>query len=106
MSIVYGETNLQQLFDMISGATPQLISCKPVPVYTKPPQIEDVIFHSPATIVKWKDGTKTVVKCQKGDTYNKEFGLALCYMKKMLGNNSSYNEILKKWTHEPDVKPV
>lgn len=33
-------------------------------------QIKNVIFNDPATIVFWKDGTKTVVKCQKdkGDT--------------------------------------
>ena len=41
--------------------------------------IKDVIFNDPATIVIWKDGTKTVVKCQTetGDTYNKELGLAI-----------------------------
>lgn len=26
--------------------------------------IDKVIFHAPATIVYWSDGTKTVVKCQ------------------------------------------
>ena len=45
--------------------------------------IKDVIFNNPATIVLWKDGTKTVVKCQKGDTYNPELGLAMCIIKKM-----------------------
>ena len=28
------------------------------------PKIDRVIFHDPATIVYWKDGTKTVVKAQ------------------------------------------
>jgi len=41
-----------------------------------------VIFNPPATIVIWEDGTKTVVKCMEGDTYDAEKGLALCYMKK------------------------
>ena len=27
------------------------------------PPIKKVIFHDPATVVFWKDGTKTVVKC-------------------------------------------
>ena len=40
-------------------------------------RIKQVIFNDPATIIVWKDGHKTVVKCEKGDTYNKEFGLAL-----------------------------
>ena len=56
----------------------------------------DIIFNEPATIVKWKDGTKTVVKCQKGDTYDREKGLALCVLKKMLGNSSkALNDILR-----------
>lgn len=56
-----------------------------------------VIFNNPATIVIWSDGTKTVVKRQKGDRYNKEAGLALCYVKKFCGNNTSrgLNDILK-----------
>jgi hypothetical protein len=54
-----------------------------------------VIFNNPATIVIWSDGTKTVVTRQKGDRYNKEEGLALCYMKKALGNSSRvFNDAL------------
>ena len=48
--------------------------------------IDRAIFNDPATIVYWKDGTKTVVKCQEGDTYSAETGLALCFAKKALGN--------------------
>ncbi len=60
-----------------------------------------VIYNDPATIVYWADGTKTVVKCQEGDTYDKEKGLALCFMKKMLGNKSGYfNGVLKEWLNE------
>ena len=56
-----------------------------------------VIFNNPATIVLWSDGTKTVVKRQKGDRYNKETGLAMCYVKKFCGDNTSrgLNDILK-----------
>lgn len=56
-----------------------------------------VIFNNPATIVLWSDGTKTVVKRQKGDRYNKETGFALCYLKKFCGGNTSrgLNDILK-----------
>lgn len=59
-----------------------------------------VIFHNPATIVFWNDGTKTVVKCQEGDTYSEEMGLALCFSKKMLGNRSNFNNEFKKWIPE------
>lgn len=56
---------------------------------------EDIIINPPATIVKWADETKTVVKCQNDEEYDAEKGIALCFMKKMCGNTSNYNEILK-----------
>ena len=56
-----------------------------------------VIFHDPATIVFWDDGTKTVVKCQEGDTYNKELGFALCFAKKAMGNQSNFNNTFNKF---------
>ena len=58
--------------------------------------LEDIIINPPATIVKWDDGTKTVVKCQNGDVYDAEKGIALCFMKKMFDNKSSYNEVIKE----------
>ena len=66
-------------------------------LWTRPTK---VIFHDPATIVFWNDGTKTVVKCQPGDIYSKEMGLALCFSKKMLGNKSNFNNEFKKWIPE------
>lgn len=59
--------------------------------------IEKVIFNDPATIVIWKNGDKTVVKCQPGDTYDPEKGLALCIMKRTLGNKGNYNNVFRKW---------
>lgn len=59
--------------------------------------IKDVIFNNPATIVLWSDGDKTVVKCQEGDTYNPELGLAMCIVKKCCGNKGNYNDVFKKW---------
>ena len=62
--------------------------------------IKKVIFNNPATIVYWEDGTKTVVKCGKDDTYSEEAGLALCFMKKALGNKGNYNNTFKKYMKE------
>lgn len=55
-------------------------------------EIEKVIFNDPATIIFWKDGAKTVVKCQPGDKYGKEKGLAMCYMKKAMRNKGNFND--------------
>lgn len=63
-------------------------------------KIEKVIFNNPATIVYWNDGTKTVVKCQEGDFFDKEKGLAMAIIKKMYGNKGSYNKVFDKWIKE------
>lgn len=63
------------------------------------PEIADVIFSGPATIVQWKDGTKTVVKCSKGENFDPEKGLVMAITKKALGNKGSYYETIKKWMH-------
>ena len=70
-------------------------------VLSKPPEIKNVIFNDPATIVFWKDGTKTIVKCRKdkGDVFSKETGLAMAIVKKLYGNKGKYNDILKKWVN-------
>lgn len=59
--------------------------------------IKKVIYNAPnAVIVFWTDGTKTVVKCSKNDTWDPEKGLAMAIAKKFLGNKGNYNNILKK----------
>lgn len=62
----------------------------------KVPQIERVIFNAPATIVFWKDGTKTVVKAQGDDEFDPEKGLAMAICKKSLGNERDYYEVFLK----------
>lgn len=62
--------------------------------------IKQVIFNDPATVVFWSDGTKTVVKCSKNDTFNPETGLAMAICKKAFGNTGAYNEVFKKWMPE------
>ena len=62
--------------------------------------IKRVIYNKPATIVFWEDDTKTVVKCQKGEKFDKEKGLALCIAKKALGNKSNFNNEIKAWIEE------
>ena len=68
------------------------------------PEIKNVIFNDPATIVFWEDGTKTVVKCQDGDEFDPEKGLAMAIAKKAYGNKGSYCNKMKKWL--PNEEPV
>ena len=48
-------------------------------------EIKKVIFNKPATIVLWEDGSKTVVKLNKGDKWDPEKGLAMAIIKKKFG---------------------
>lgn len=67
-------------------------------------EIKRVVFNDPATIVFWADNTKTVVKCQEGDIYDPEKGLAMAIAKKALGNKGNYCEVFKKWLPKEKAK--
>ena len=60
--------------------------------------IEKIMYKPPATIVFWNDNTKTVAVCEKGDTYNRELGFALCVLKKKYGNKTVH-DMLDKYVH-------
>lgn len=64
--------------------------------------IDKVYFNNPATVIKWKNGTKTVVKCQKGDTYDAEKGFAMALIKGLFDNSSYFNTIFEKWLPKED----
>ena len=65
------------------------------------PEIENVIFNEPATIVFWTDGTKTVVKAND-EEFDPEKGLVMAIAKKRFGNEGNYYNHIKKWL--PDGK--
>lgn len=69
-------------------------------IYTVPP-IKKVIFNNPATIVFWEDGTKTVAKCSKDDTFSEYAGLSMCITKKLLGRN--FKKEMNRWCNKPDT---
>lgn len=77
--------------------------------YTPPAayfKIEKVIYNDPATIVFWKDGTKTVVKACEDDEYDPEKGLAMAISKKALGNKGNYYETFKKALPKEDIREL
>lgn len=47
-------------------------------------RIKKIIFNGPATVVKWTDGTKTVVKCADGEDFDTEKAVAMAIWKKFL----------------------
>lgn len=76
---------------------PVIPDCLKAAMQIQIPFVENVIINRPATIVFWNDGTKTVCKCSKGDTFDAEKGIAMCFMKKMFGNPSQVRKFMKKW---------
>lgn len=62
--------------------------------------VKEVKFSGDRTIVFFNDGTKTVVQCQEGDTFDKEKGLAVACMKKLFENTNIFNEVMRKWCNE------
>jgi hypothetical protein len=61
--------------------------------------IKDVLYKDPATIIFWKDGTKSVVVCD-GEEYDPEKGFAMAACKKVFGNKGNYYNTFKKWLPE------
>ena len=53
-----------------------------------------IIYNDPATIVFWKDGTKTVVKKAAKEPYNKYNAFCAALAKKVYGNNSRVNSFV------------
>ena len=61
--------------------------------------IKDVLYKDPATIIFWKDGTKSVVVCD-AEEYDPEKGFAMAACKKVFGNKGNYYNTFKKWLPE------
>lgn len=65
--------------------------------FPKQASIKRVIFNPPATIVFWTDGTKTVVKAQNGEPFDREKGLAMAILKGASGNTGRYFNEIRRW---------
>lgn len=68
------------------------------------PLIHHVIFNGPATIVFWKDGTKTVVKRKDGDSDNKHHAIMYATLKKMFGSTSAANKYMDRLIEEAESR--
>lgn len=59
-----------------------------------------IIYNGPATIVFWKDGTKTVVKAMNGVDANPYHGFTAALAKKIYCSSSKVNKIVDKYAPE------
>lgn len=58
------------------------------------PPVKKVIFSGPKTIVLWADGTKTIVSCGAGDTYDYYAGFCAAVVKKLFGSTTHAKKVL------------
>lgn len=58
-------------------------------------EYKKIIFSGPCTIILWKDGTKTMARTNKEETFDPEKGVAVCFMKRALGEIEG-KKILRK----------
>lgn len=72
--------------------------------YEKHKTVKNIIFNPPATIMFFEDGTKTVVKCMKGEDYDPEKGAVLAFLKHELGEKK-YKKLLK-YIDKKIIKPI
>lgn len=58
---------------------------------------KSIIFQDDkTTIIIWNDKSKTVVSCSDKDVFSPESGIAFCYLKKLMGNDSrKFHKFLK-----------
>ena len=67
-----------------------------------PGMIDRVIFNDPATIILWKDGSKTVVKRSDDDIWDPEKGFCMAVIKKLYGRTS----FIKRFMEPDEEMPI
>lgn len=83
----------------------EITSAKIVEAPPKPTGgIENIFLNEEkgTVVIRWIDGTKTKVKCQDGEDFDAEKGIALCFMKRAFHNRGCYNDVFKKYIGEVD----
>lgn len=74
-------------------------------------EYKKIIFNGPCTIILWKDGSKTIAKASDVEMFDPEKGVAICFMKRALGetegkkvlrkaNKDFYDEVARKVSKE------
>ena len=117
--------NSSNNFDTISTTSTVEITCNPYIIRQRPTPLTDcgptclsnivgeykglvlhnlevkrIIFNPPATVIIWKNDTKTVVKCAEDDEFNPEVGVAMCYMKKIYGSRHAFSKKVESYIEE------
>jgi len=99
------DDNLPLLVVPLGVCIREITSAKLVEAPPKPTGgIKNIYFNEDkgTVVIKWVDGTRTKVKCQNGEKFDAEKGIALCFMKHAFNNRGCYNDVFKKYIGEAD----
>ena len=101
----YISSSIENLRKTLKEAFGELFNLEENNMSRKSLEVKKVIYSGPCTIVIWADDSKTIVRCQDGDTYSKEVGLLMCLAKKVWGTNTSgsnFNDYISKVISEKE----
>ena len=66
---------------------------------SKVPEVKHVVHSNNVCTVIWDDGVKTQAVCHPEDTYNKDVGLLVAYLKRFMPTEDVIN-LVEKWSHQ------
>jgi len=62
------------------------------------PEVKSIAFHeeNKTTVVRWSDGTKTVVRCGEGENWSEYSAFVAALAKRMFGSTSAVKKIIDR----------
>lgn len=78
-SLVNGRPNISKYVDVFTMRAGQVPA---KPTYREKSPVDRVVHNGPATIIFWKDGSKTVAVQHEGDIWDDEKGFVFAYIKR------------------------
>ena len=69
------------------------------------PNIKQVIYSNPVTVIIWEDGTKTISRCDDDDVYDELTGFMLCIFKKVL-TPKTMRKMFKDYVYDVDSDKI
>ena len=94
--VPYARPSIEIMADIGKDAWAEMMFGKPKNKNTENitiPAVKRIVYHDPATIVFWQDGTKTVVKCMDGEPFEKYAGFCAALAKKVFGSTSKAKKV-------------
>lgn len=103
IGVVKVSTNLK---DTPNFKIKTITEVKPISVPAKPKFINNIYINEEkkTVCVLWTNGEKTIVKCQPGEEFDAEKGIALCFMKRAYKNRGCYNDVFKEYIPKAEVQ--